>query len=132
MPRGWFFECGCTNRHHITHNGLYLGLVALISSIVGLLILGSLQSIKLVSHTHPINSLLSSITFLRACFFLCLFVLSFSCTLFHGLAGACVNSESILQTLFLCAFTCLFPFVDGFQLTCISISLMLLFSACKN
>ena len=39
MPRGWFLERGHTNGHHKTHNGWYLGLVAPISSIVGLLIL---------------------------------------------------------------------------------------------
>ena len=33
------FKCGCTNGCHKTSNGWYLGLIALISSIVGLLIL---------------------------------------------------------------------------------------------
>ena len=37
VPRGWFFECGRTNHHKIC-NDWYLGLVAPISSVVGLLI----------------------------------------------------------------------------------------------
>ena len=36
VPR-WFFKCGHTNGCHKTHNDWYLGLVALISSIVELL-----------------------------------------------------------------------------------------------
>ena len=36
--KGKVFEHGCTNGHHKTCNGWYLGLVALISSIVGLLL----------------------------------------------------------------------------------------------
>ena len=43
MPRGWFFERGRTNGCHKTRNGWYLGLVAPISSIVGLLILYGLN-----------------------------------------------------------------------------------------
>ena len=38
-PKGWFFKYGCTNGCHKTLNGWYLGLVAPISSIVGLPIL---------------------------------------------------------------------------------------------
>ena len=40
-PKGWFFERGRMNGHHNTCNGWYLGLVVLISSIVGLPILYS-------------------------------------------------------------------------------------------
>ena len=78
---------------------------------------GSLQSIILLFHRHPINPLLPSITILRAChFFLCFF--HFQCTLFCGFAGACVNpgsffSNSLFVHSFVCAITHLF--LNGFQ-----------------
>ena len=62
------------------------------------------RSFSPVLYVCLIKGFLSPKTFLRARCFFSLFVslFHFHHTLFRGHAGACVNSESLFQTLFLC------------------------------
>ena len=62
------------------------------------------QSFSSVFCMHPIKCFLPSITFLcaRRFFYFLVCFFRFHCTLFRGLAGACMNSGKFFQTLFLC------------------------------
>ena len=65
--------------------------------------------------TPSINNIFTHASFFSL--FLILYFFHFHCTLFRGLAGACVNPESFSNSLFVHSFVCTIThlFLNGFQ-----------------